>query len=131
MALILIADDDAAVRDSIAELLGVDGHETVHAEDGRQCETVLRRRLPDLLIIDIFMPERDGIETIRALRRTHPDLKILAISGGGDLKLERSLHFAREFGADEVLAKPFAHTDLRVLVNTLLQRGLRNVADGA
>ena len=130
MAFILIVDDDAAVRDSIAELLGVDGHETMPAEDGHQCENELRRRLPDLLIIDVFMPRRDGIETIRALRQTHPDLKILAISGGGDSKLERSLQFAREFGADEVLAKPFAHTDLRSMVNTLLQRGLRNVADG-
>ena len=129
MALILIVDDDAAIRDSIAVLLEVDGHETIHAENGRQCEQTLGQGLPDLVILDIFMPERDGIETIRALRRIHPHLKILAISGGGDSKLERSLHFAREFGADEVLAKPFTDADLRATVRALLQSRPGNVAN--
>lgn len=120
MALILIVDDDAAVRDSIATILGLDGHELVEAQDGLQCEREVERRMPDLLILDIFMPEQEGIETIRSLRRRYRDLKILAISGGGDSHLDKSLQYAREFGANATLTKPFVPGTLRDLVRSLL-----------
>lgn len=120
MALILVVDDDAAVRDSIKTLLGLDGHDVVEAQDGRAGEAAVQRRLPDLVILDIFMPERDGFETLRSIRRTHPDLKILAISGSAGGHMERTLAFAREFGADAVLEKPFPADALRAAVRTLL-----------
>ncbi|MBV8534206.1 MAG: response regulator [Alphaproteobacteria bacterium] len=120
MALILVVDDDTAVRDSIQTLLGLDGHEVAEARDGRECEEAIGRRLPDLVILDIFMPERDGFETLRSLRRTHPRLKILAISGSAGGQLERTLAFAREFGADAVLDKPFPADALRRAVRALL-----------
>ena len=121
MALILIVDDDAAVRDSIRTLLELDGHELAEAEDGRAGEEAIQRRLPDLVILDIFMPERDGFETLRSLRRTHPGLKILAISGCADGQLERTLAFALEFGANAVLEKPFRPDALRAAVGELLK----------
>ncbi|HEX9463724.1 MAG TPA: response regulator [Alphaproteobacteria bacterium] len=120
MALILIVDDDAAVRDSIAAILGLDGHELAEAADGHQCEREVQRRTPDLVILDIFMPGKEGIETIRSLRRWHRDLKILAISGGGDSHLDKSLHYALEFGANATLPKPFLPGTLRNIVRALL-----------
>ena len=120
MALILVVDDDAAVRDSIATILALDGHEVIEAADGRAGEAEIRRRVPDLVILDIFMPERDGLETIRSIRRTHPGLKILAISGTAGGQLERALTFAHEFGADAELHKPFSPDVLRTMVRSLL-----------
>lgn len=120
MALILIVDDDMAVRDSIRTLLDLDGHHVVEAADGRQGEAAIARHAPDLVILDIFMPEQDGFETLRRLRRSHPHLKILAVSGSGAHQLDRTLTFASEFGADAVLSKPFAADALRDAVRGLL-----------
>ncbi len=120
MAFILVIDDDPAIRDSVQTLLGLDGHEVTAACNGREGEAAIRRRQPDLVILDIFMPEQDGLETIRNLRGSHPDLKILAISGSGDLQLERALAFAREFGADAALSKPIPRDGLRAAVCALL-----------
>jgi CheY-like chemotaxis protein len=120
MALILVVDDDAAVRDSIQTILSLDGHDVIEAADGREGEAQVARRAPDLVILDIFMPERDGFETLRSLRRTYPRLKILAISGSAGGQLERTLAFAQEFGADAVLHKPFPADTLRRAVRELL-----------
>lgn len=121
MALILVVDDDAAVRDSIRTLLELDGHHVAEAQDGNAGEAEVGRRLPDLVILDIFMPERDGFETLRSIRRTHPGLKILAISGCAGGQLQRTLAFAREFGADAVLEKPFPADALRTVVRQLVK----------
>jgi DNA-binding response OmpR family regulator len=120
MALILVVDDDIAVRDSIRTVLDLEGHEVVEAQNGHEGEAAIARRRPDLVILDIFMPERDGFETLRSLRRTHPRLKILAISGIGERSLDSALTFAREFGADAVLPKPFPADALRTWVRALL-----------
>ncbi len=126
MALILVVDDDAAVRDSIQTVLSLDGHDVVEAGDGRAGEAAVHLRLPDLVILDIFMPERDGFEVLRSLRRTHPQLKILAISGGTGGHMDRTLTFAREFGADAVLDKPFPADTLRMMVRGLLEPEARS-----
>jgi DNA-binding response OmpR family regulator len=123
MAFILVVDDDPAVRDSVKTVLSRDGHELIEAADGHQCEAEIRRRVPDLVILDIFMPERDGFETLRSVRRTHPGLKILAISGSAGGQLDRTLAFALEFGADAVLPKPFPADSLRAAVAALLKPG--------
>lgn len=120
MASILIVDDDPAVRDSVDAVLSLNGHDVRQAGNGRQCETAVGQRLPDLVILDIMMPEQEGIETIRSLRRHHPNLKILAISGGGDIQLAQTLHFAKEFGAHAALAKPFLTQDLLATVQSLV-----------
>jgi CheY-like chemotaxis protein len=125
MARMLIVDDDAAVRDSIQTLLGLDGHEVIEAEDGRQGEAAIKRHRPDVVIIDIFMPQQDGFETIRSLRRTYGELKILAISGAAEHRFGRALLFAQEFGADAVLEKPFQSDALRSAIRSLLEPDAR------
>ncbi len=121
MARILVVDDDPDVRDSIHLLLSQQGHDVHEATNGRQCEKAVEPAPPDLVILDIHMPEQEGIETIRHLRRTHPDLKILAISGGGESGFGFALKFAREFGAHATLAKPFPPDKLLATVRTLVQ----------
>lgn len=89
------------------------------AADGKQGVALFAEQKPDLTIVDIFMPEKDGIETLGDLRRDHPQARILAISGGGQLtRLDFLLH-AKTFGADEILAKPFTETDLVTTVDRL------------
>jgi DNA-binding NtrC family response regulator len=77
----------------------------------------------DLVISDIFMPESDGLELLRALRKRAPELKVIAISGGGNLGNMDILHAARLFGAYRVFTKPFATEDLLLAVREALADG--------
>ena len=78
---ILVIDDDSGMRYTLARVLSIGGHDVVTAEDGDRGMEAFRRLLPELVITDIFMPEQEGIETIRQIRRERPTAKIMAISG--------------------------------------------------
>jgi len=96
------------------------GHTVVEAEDGRAGARLYREQGADLIITDIFMPERDGLETIRELRREFPGVKIVAVSGGdrtGKMDLREG---ARAFGAARTLRKPFEPGELVKVVRELL-----------
>jgi CheY-like chemotaxis protein len=112
MAKILVVDDDDMVRDTIIRILKRKGYEVVAAVDGYRGVSLFEKELPDLVITDIIMPEKEGIETIRDIRALSPDTKIIAISGGARLRNLDFLRFAVKFGATEVLAKPFDAADL-------------------
>lgn len=121
MAYILIIDDDLAIRGVIRKILEREGHEVGEAEDGYQGVEDIRRRVPDLVITDLIMPEKEGIETILELREGHPELRILAISGGGTVADREGLLFdAEALGADATLAKPFSIEGLVEKVDDLL-----------
>ncbi|MBI3118069.1 MAG: response regulator [Candidatus Hydrogenedentes bacterium] len=124
MAQILIIDDSKAMRDLLREMLQDAGHQVLSAENGLEGLRQQRKEPADLAIVDIFMPEKDGMSTIRDLRREYPRLAILAISGGdADLTAPDSfLNLAKRFGADEALPKPFLAGQLTELVARLLQR---------
>lgn len=107
MAHILVVDDEAEVRQLIQDLLTREGHELIFAENGRQALERARNRPLDLVITDLIMPEMEGLETIRGLRREHKNLKIIAISGGGRTDPNDYLRTARVFGACKTLQKPF------------------------
>ena len=77
----------------------------------------------DLLVTDILMPDKDGIETIMEIRREHPSVKIVAMSGGGRQVGKEPLSYARLLGAHATLEKPFAFSDLRDTIRTLLEAG--------
>jgi DNA-binding response OmpR family regulator len=116
---ILVIDDDYLVRFTLARLLRKKGYDVVTAADGERGMTVFRSTAPDLVITDIIMPEQEGIETIRLMRRDRPDAKIIAISGGarfGDLDV---LEIARKLGADDVIHKPFDAAELLSRVRQL------------
>jgi DNA-binding NtrC family response regulator len=120
MASLLVIDDEPQVLSLLRKMLEQAGH-TVHlAEDGRKGLKVLNDHDVDLVITDIFMPDVEGIELIRLLKREHPMVKIIAISGGGGLIGLDCLPIARKLGADNALAKPFSPDDITRAVADLL-----------
>lgn len=120
MPRILIADDDAGVRSVLARHLGSAGYEVLEATDGRSCLDVLRRTPVDLVIVDIYMPDVDGIAVIAQARRDLAHVPILAMSGGGTVPRERTLEIAQRLGATRTLTKPFERDELLALVRELV-----------
>jgi YesN/AraC family two-component response regulator len=114
MAKILIIDDETAIAVMLKRLVEKAGHEARTATNGTEGLDVFRTFCPDLLITDIVMPEKEGLELIIELRRNNPKLKIIAISGGGRFNYEGYLNSAKHFGADMIYQKPL---DLKVMMN--------------
>ena len=109
---ILVIDDEDLVRRTVMKILRSDGHEVVCAANGMAGMSLFRAEQPDVVITDIIMPEQEGIETILSIRREHPGVRIIAISGGGQIGDTEVLKMARLLGADDVIAKPFRAKDL-------------------
>ncbi len=120
MARILIIDDEELARFTVRLILETAGHEVGEAKNGNEGLTQFRSNPYDLVITDIIMPEKEGIETIIELRKDYPDLRIIAISGGGRTRNLDFLRLAGQFGAAVSLAKPFSDDELIVAVNTCL-----------
>jgi CheY-like chemotaxis protein len=120
MARILVVDDDALVRETIALALQEAKHATWAAGDGRQALHILDGTPVDLVVSDILMPDLDGIELVRAIRRRHPNLRVLCISGGGREPDMDYLPLARKLGAQTVLHKPFTPKQLLEAVEAAL-----------
>ncbi|MCP4154701.1 MAG: response regulator [bacterium] len=120
MASVLIIDDEAYMRELIRELLEHEGYEVSEAANGDDGLRKIRNNQFDLVIIDIFMPEKDGLETITELRKEFLGLKIMAISGGGSFGLDRYLEFAGDIGADFTLAKPFKRKNFLAAIKKLI-----------
>jgi DNA-binding response OmpR family regulator len=112
MPRILVIDDDPVVRNTISKVLNRDSFEVFLAENGTSGIDSFRRNQPDLVITDIIMPDKEGIETIREIRRIRPDAKIIAISGGGRVGNPDFLKMARSLGASDVISKPFGSDEL-------------------
>jgi DNA-binding response OmpR family regulator len=120
MARILIIDDEAGVRATLSLALQASGHETLEAANGRLGLELFARERVDLVITDILMPEKEGIETIIELRQRRPDLKIVAISGGGRSQNKDYLVNATHLGADATLRKPFSMAKLAQVIDACL-----------
>lgn len=121
MSKILVIDDDAAVRRTIARVLVREGYEVLSAEDGRRGLALFRSEDPDLVLTDIIMPDQEGIETIIAMGKLRPDVKIIAMSGGGRIANVDLLTMAQKFGAAETIRKPFDPATLRDCVARCLR----------
>lgn len=103
---ILVVDDDAAVREVLRQALEGAGYAVTEAPDGEVAIDMVRRDRPDLVVTNIYMPEKEGVALIRELRVVVPELPIIAISGGGRTGNLEILDVARRFGATRTLAKP-------------------------
>jgi CheY-like chemotaxis protein len=117
---ILVIEDNIAVRNALAEILESAGYQVVTAEDGQRGLDVFRAERPDLVITDIVMPEKEGIETIREIRNECPNAKIIAISGGGRTGNTDYLKVARRLGASDAIAKPLDPDHLIAVVQQRL-----------
>lgn len=131
MPSILVIDDEPDVRDSIRQVLNRVGFEVMTAENGEAGMQAFYDQPPDVVIVDIIMPRKNGIEVIRKIRETYPGARIVAITGGGNfgpfgytpgtLVTEAYLASATESGADAVMMKPFHRTELIALVRSLVK----------
>lgn len=110
MARILVIDDDASFRDAVSLLLQLEGHTVFQAGSGREAVAMQQRIQADVVLCDLIMPDLDGGEVMRALRRITPRSRIIAMSGavaGGP-----EWQTAETSGADVMLTKPFSRYDL-------------------
>ncbi|MCF7837092.1 MAG: response regulator [Candidatus Marinimicrobia bacterium] len=110
---VLIIDDEPDLRRLLARAVASFGYDVQCADDGRAGAAICQTWAPHLVLTDIFMPEQDGLETIRWLRKAAPDIKVVVMSGGGGVGDLSMLRAARALGALQVLAKPFDLADLK------------------
>ncbi|MBF0146445.1 MAG: response regulator [Magnetococcales bacterium] len=122
MAHILIIDDDPIIRAYLRAVLeGEDGHRLQEAQNGDEGIQLYRKHPFDLVITDILMPVKDGVELILEMTESFSNVRIIAMSGGGrGLDATFNLDMAKDFGAMRVLTKPFSAEDLRSAVADLL-----------
>ena len=124
MARILLIDDDNEVRTMLRLTLAHFGHTVIEARNGREGLELFKTVNADLVITDIVMPEKEGLEVLIKLRAKQvPPVKIIAISGGGRQKAADYLRLAKLMGAARVLAKPFSNEVLLAVIDELLPNG--------
>ena len=120
MARILITDDEAQIRIMLRQLLEKEGHEVEEAPNGSVALGKFREAPFDLVIMDIIMPDKEGLETILELKKEFGNVKIIAVSGGGRIGPEDYLKFAKRFGAWRTLTKPIENQELVTAVQEIL-----------
>ena len=120
MARILLIDDDDGLRQALEIWLGRQGHEVEQATNGGDGLARLAEAGFDLIITDIIMPDVEGIETIIDIRKSHPDLPIIAMSGGGSGEPSSLLRPAEHLGASATLRKPFRISELEEAIAKVL-----------
>jgi DNA-binding response OmpR family regulator len=113
-------DDDLQVLEVVGEMLRLEGFDVDVARNGREALEQFRERRFDLVITDLIMPDKEGLETIAELRSFDTDVPIIAMSGGGRIGPTDYLETAVYIGANATLAKPFARRELIATVTRLL-----------
>lgn len=120
MARVLVIDDETAIAVMLKKMIERAGHEVEIASNGNDGLLVFESFQPDLLITDIVMPEKEGLELILELRKKKEKLKIIAISGGGRFQYQGYLTSAKHLGADRVFQKPLDHKEFMNVISDLL-----------
>ena len=121
MARVLLVDDDDQVRMMLSESLRLEGYEVEEAVNGREAVELYRKHTPDLVIMDIIMPERDGVEAMHVLRKEFPEARVIAISGGSaNISGDYLLGTAEALGAVKAFAKPVDMGELLAVVAELV-----------
>lgn len=120
IASILIVDDEAELRDVMTRVLTLRGHQVTGAANGVEASRAVANNRFDVVITDLIMPERDGIQVINELRRKYPEIKIVAMSGGGHISRDQYLRIAKGLGAHALLEKPFLNQELIDAIDRVL-----------
>ena len=120
MNTVLVIDDDPVIRSVVRRVLEEKGFEVSTAGDGQSGLRRFAELNPDLVMVDILMPGKEGIATILELREAHPDARILAMTGGGNFTAGDVLRIAELLGADNSLKKPFHPAELVATVKRCL-----------
>ena len=120
MAQVLVVDDDATLAEVVIGYLERAGHRTRHVGNGADALAEVRALPPDLMLLDLMLPEVDGIEVCRRVRAEHPDLRVLMLTALGEAEDRIA---GLEVGADDYVTKPFSPRELVLRVDALLRRG--------
>jgi CheY-like chemotaxis protein len=121
MANILIVDDEAQMRKLVRLMLAGGGHDVMEAASGVEALKLLKNKAVDLVITDIVMPDMDGLELIKEIKKIAPAQKVLGVSGGGQNGPDLYLQLAMKFGADRIMLKPFKAKDLLETAAAMVQ----------
>jgi CheY-like chemotaxis protein len=121
MARILLVDDDDQLRTVLALVLERAGHTVTAVPDGSRGVAAYRAAPADLVVTDLVMPEKEGIETIMELKAEFPDVRVIAISGGGRRVGTDYLQLAARLGAKRVLSKPFTNQEILAAIDDVLR----------
>jgi DNA-binding response OmpR family regulator len=116
MKTILVIEDNENMLRMVNDLLSRSGYQVLTATDGVQGMKVYHKAKPDLVLTDIIMPDKEGLEVVMELSREVPRPKIIAMSGGGMMEPRTYLSLAEKLGADDVLQKPFRPADLLAML---------------
>ena len=117
---VLVIDDDDQMRALLRKVMEWSGYTVMEAENGRKGMQVQREHPAEIVVTDLIMPEQEGLETIRLMKKEFPDIKIVAISGGGRIGPDAYLPAALELGADLVYSKPFAVKEFMIKIRGLM-----------
>lgn len=123
MERILVIDDEPYILLMVKKMLERAGYEVNLASNGSEGLRLFSKFRPGLVITDIIMPEKEGLETIREMKRISRDLKIIAMSGGGKISADNYLGTAKIFGASRLIEKPFSQKHLLTYVEELVGSG--------
>jgi len=117
---VLVIDDDAKITRVLDFKLRKAGYQVIVAANGEAGLNLFKAQQPDMVITDILMPGKEGLETIMELRRDFPEVKIIAMSGGGHIGADEYLDLAKKFGAQYTFTKPFTGKEILQAVRELL-----------
>jgi DNA-binding NtrC family response regulator len=129
MATILLVEDDELVRDMLAQVLQRASHKVITAGDGDEAAEILKNQQPDIMVTDIIMPKKSGITLITEVKNKHPNMEIIAISGGGRLDPTGYLDLSESLGATVSFEKPIDKSALLMAIDLLLQGKSENVTN--
>ncbi len=120
MAKILLVEDDDLVRDMLTQVLQRASHTVTCATNGEDAAEYLKKEMPDIMVTDIIMPKKSGITLISEVKNRHPEMEIIAISGGGRLDPTGYLDLSESLGASVSFEKPVDNTALLMAIDLLL-----------
>lgn len=120
MPRILLVEDEDSLRHMLGLILRKMGHEVMEAANGKEALELCLVEPPDVVVTDLVMPDKEGLETIREIRQLQPDIKIIAMSGGGRVNATDYLAIARKLGADQTLTKPFSNEALAAAIRSVI-----------
>lgn len=129
MAKILLVEDDDLVRDMLTQVLQRASHQVICAADGEEATELLKKQEPDIMVTDIIMPKKSGISLISEVKNRHPNLEIIAISGGGRLDPTGYLDLSESLGASVSFEKPIDNTALLMAIDLLLHGRKEKITD--
>lgn len=123
MVRILIVDDEPSVRDMVVAMIEPTGYQVIEAGNGAEACTACKEVSVDLIITDIVMPVKNGIDLIMEVKKEYPDISVIAMSGGGGITGRYDyLEIAKLVGAKNILKKPFDMADLRSAVDNIFNK---------